>query len=84
MFNPNILVGFPAGYSVEIGGFSTNQPPRLIPGYPKPAPYAFGQLVNTVTPKKPLGQGGLHPGHKARFLLPTPIPEGFLVPCPGP
>ena len=45
LFNPNILVGFPAGYSVEIGGFSTNQPPRLIPGYRLLGGAAFSRLL---------------------------------------
>ena len=84
LFNPQVLVCFPACLGVEIGGFSMGQPSGLIPGHTKFLFDVVGDLLKPVTPQKPLGQGALNAGNQIGLVFPTAIPEGLIVSRPWP
>jgi len=81
-FNIQILVTFLGGNGVEIGGFSINQPPRLMPMNPELLLNDRGDLGRGITPKKPLRQALANRTHQIILVQPTAIPEGSPVRCP--
>ena len=81
-FNPQILIGLLCGNGVEIGGFSMNQPPRLIAGHIEPVLNGIGDLLWAVPTQKALCQFLLDASHQFLFLAPNAITEGSSVRCP--